>query len=724
MTASGPIARDSSGVSPGGLVWVAVVAYLIFIAFQLTGPLQQQGDISRFLRAPPPAPRDAVENMLLGLPIGALALFAQWLRGRAGESVGLVLALALTAAVAVPMELAQSYMIERTPSWWDAGMLVLGAGAGYALAWLAYAALGRRLDLSRLSTSQLLVLLVALAWPLRFWVPRRLELSPNEIEAALAPLGAGTALDPTAQLSQAAAWLAVAALLRLLIGSGWRPFLALAGLVALAWLGLLLSPGREVTWNALIAGAAAVALAGVLRRDAWLKLVFAALLLLAASFWTSTLPSSGRGLWRPLAELGSLGRLDAAIALGRYYGLLAAPLVLQPLAAERRLRWWIVAAIGLALIAVLAIGGWLTGHVLTTPLIAYALGVAIFVLSGLGWSGPDPARLPARPGAPPAGWRHETAKHRVQRALLRAALLGGVLVLGIWVMIQLPFVPYNVRELFIGRALFAGLLLMAAFLVFTSTAPALLANLLLRVPGVHILQPLLYPLMATLAWLLLRYAVSAESLHDILGSPVLGWPGDWELYLRFLALAAVPLLCVMLSVLLLDGIRGQGWGRGIGHAALAVMMAVPWAIAAKWLVVDLASTDNLIELVAWEHGGFALLGITLAFGLVALNGALLGISADEGGTRRWALLVIATPILAVTSWTLMSVSLAPGALTFLLGPERGAAFGTVELMLLWLVVHLGGALLFGAGRWVVGPLVAGPRRHVPAARRAAPEAAA
>ena len=66
--------------------------------------------------------------------------------------------------------------------------------------------------------------------------------------------------------------------------------------------------------------------------------------------------------------------------------------------------------------------------------------------------------------------------------------------------------------------LFAGLLLMAAFLAFISIAPALLANLLLRVPGLHILQPLLYPLMATLAWLLLRYAVSAESLHDILGS--------------------------------------------------------------------------------------------------------------------------------------------------------------------------------------------------------------
>lgn len=724
MTASGPTARESSGASPGGLVWLAIVLYLIFLAFQLTGPLQQQGDISRFLRAPPPAPRDAIENILLGFPVGALALIAQWLRGRASEAVGLVLALALTAVVAVPMELAQSYMPERTPSWWDAGMLVLGAGVAYVLAWLAYAALGRRLDLSRLSASQLLLLLIALAWPLRFWIPRRLELSPNEIEAALAPLGGGATLDPTAQISQVAAWLAVAALLRLLAGPGLKPLLGLVGLVVLAWVGLLLSPGRELTWNALIAGAAAVLLAAALRRDAWLKLAFAALLLLAASFWTLTLAPAGRGLWQPLAELDGLGRLDAAIALGRYYGLLAAPLVLQSLAAERRHRWPIVAAIGLVLVAVLAIGGWLTGHLLTTPLVAYALGVAIFILCGGGRPGPGVAQSPARREAPASPWRHETAMQCLQRALLRATLLGGVLVLGIWVVIQLPFVPYNVRELFSGRVLVVGLLLMAAFLIFISTAPALLANLLLRVPGLHILQPLLYPLMATPAWLLLRYAVSAESLHDILGSPILGWPGDWELYLRFLALAAVPLLCVMLSMLLLDGIRGHGWGRGIGHAVLAAMMAVPWAIASKWVVIDLASTDNLIELVAWEYGGFALLGIAFAVGLVALNGALIGVSIGESGMLRRVLLAVATVILAVLSWAVMSIALAPGALTFLLGPERGAAFGMIELMLLWMVVHLSGALLFGAGRWIAGPLVDGPRHHAPARRRPAPEAAA
>jgi hypothetical protein len=147
-------------------------------------------------------------------------------------------------------------------------------------------------------------------------------------------------------------------------------------------------------------------------------------------------------------------------------------------------------------------------------------------------------------------------------------------------------------------------------------------------------------------------------------------------------------------------------------------------VVAKWVVIDMASTDNLIELVAWQYGVLALVGITLAIGLATLNGALIGVSIDRGGAPRWALLAIVTPVMAVMSWAALSFALVPGALVFLLGPQRGTDLGGVALMLLCMAAHVAAAAVLAGGRWTVGPLVDDMRQPVRIRRHPAPEALA
>lgn len=755
MTAFGPGELEASRRVTRSLAWLAVIAYLAFVAFQLWAPLAGSaagsGVVARFLSAPVPGLRDALENLLLMLPAGVLVATARRMEGRPGAAGGLLGAALIGAAVAVPMELAQAYMPLRSPSWWDALMMIVGAGAGYLVAWPVCLALSRRQTARDLPLGSLVFLVLALLWPAWFWIPRRLELSADLLPAGWAPLSAGTAIDVEALVWQLAGWLAVALLLRS-TALVRRPLAVLAGLVVLAWIGLLLSPGRALSWDALVAGGAALAVALLLGRTAWLAAAFAlgAVLALAASAVTPAPPAG----WAPFAELHGLGRLDAAIALGGRFALVAAPLALTAAASTARARWTIAGLAALAVIGCALLAPRLAGGAGVTPVVLFALGIAILGLARAagrydgGQPGHPPASLTEKwerhlaaaaaprdvvdpAAAPEAAWRRVSPlapgpavamPRRLLASALRGAATLALLVGAVAVVTRLPFVPYNVRELFDGRMLLASLPLFALFIVAGSAAPPLLAGALLRWPGLHILQPVLYPLMALLVWLPLRYAVSAESLYDILGTPILGWPGDRELMLRFLALAAVPMLSVALWTLFLDGGRQLGWGRGLGHALLAAMMAVPWAIVAKLVVVDLASTDNLVELVDWQHGWIALAAVALAVALVALNGALLGVSFDAEGLSAWAPLLGVTAVLAVASWGLVSFALAPGALDFLLGRERGIEFGTLELLLLWSVLHVAVALVLALGRWMIGPLVGGLRggvirRPVPAPDR-------
>ena len=161
-----------------------------------------------------------------------------------------------------------------------------------------------------------------------------------------------------------------------------------------------------------------------------------------------------------------------------------------------------------------------------------------------------------------------------------------------WGAAHASFVPYNVRELLQEDSPWLSALLLALVCYWLAVWPVWLARR--QVSGLARLVQLPLGLVAygALAFLLLRVAVPIESLHDLAGSPVLGWPGQWELGLRWIALAAVP------GVLLYLAAQTVRRWRGRRLDALHFWAAVPLLGLAYWGVVTQAATDNLTELIA------------------------------------------------------------------------------------------------------------------------------
>ena len=170
-------------------------------------------------------------------------------------------------------------------------------------------------------------------------------------------------------------------------------------------------------------------------------------------------------------------------------------------------------------------------------------------------------------------------------------IVGGMSLL-FWGAAHAPFVPYNVRELLSPNAPWLSALLLALACYWLAIWPVWLARR--RVSGLTRLGQLPLGLLGygVVAFLLLHGAVSDESLHDLVGSPVLRWPGQWELGLRWVALAAVPGALLYLAAQTMRRWRGRRLG------ALHFWAVAPVLVLAYWGVVAQAATDNLTELIA------------------------------------------------------------------------------------------------------------------------------
>ena len=170
-------------------------------------------------------------------------------------------------------------------------------------------------------------------------------------------------------------------------------------------------------------------------------------------------------------------------------------------------------------------------------------------------------------------------------------MLGGMTLL-FWGATHVSFMPYNVRELLRQDEAWWSALLFALVCYWLSVWPVWLARR--QVSGLSRLGQLPVGLLVYggVAFLLLDAAVPDESLYDLAGSPVLHWPGQWELGLRWVALAAVPG-----TLLYLAAQTVRRW-RGRRLSALHFWAALPVLVLAYWGVIAQAATDNLVELVA------------------------------------------------------------------------------------------------------------------------------
>jgi glycopeptide antibiotics resistance protein len=170
-------------------------------------------------------------------------------------------------------------------------------------------------------------------------------------------------------------------------------------------------------------------------------------------------------------------------------------------------------------------------------------------------------------------------------------VLGGMSML-FWGAAYAPFMPYNVRELLRQDSAWLSALLLALSCYWLAVWPIWLARRQVSGMARLVQLPLGLLVYGGIAFLLLDAAVPDESLFDLAGSPVLHWPGQLELGLRWVALAVIPGALIYLAAQTV-----RRW-RGRRLVALHYWAALPVLGLAYWGVVMQADTDNLVELMA------------------------------------------------------------------------------------------------------------------------------
>ncbi len=263
-----------------------------------------------------------------------------------------------------------------------------------------------------------------------------------------------------------------------------------------------------------------------------------------------------------------------------------------------------------------------------------------------------------------------------------------------------PALPYNLRELLPIRHRWAHRAVLAVTMAMIGVLPAW-AGRWVAWRGIGAMVPLAAAGVGLGIWFPLRFAVTEESLWDIVGSPILGWGGGWEMLLRFLALQGLLMAPLIAAYAALDR-PGRGADDPDGCRGPSVLSLGVWTGAAMvlcWLVVvRWAATDNLTELLRARPAGWVgplLLTPWLAI-LSTSAAALAWTGAASNRPGRWwvapAVLVGVGPAFGLLWWGLEPAvdkyGLTFPALRFLLGPDRGSELSLGALALRYAAVHL------------------------------------
>ena len=258
-------------------------------------------------------------------------------------------------------------------------------------------------------------------------------------------------------------------------------------------------------------------------------------------------------------------------------------------------------------------------------------------------------------------------------------------------------VPYNIRELFSESWPVLTGIAFFFLLIWVFGVPVGMALWLRKGASA---RGFVYPFVVFgygfIVWLILRLAVPIESIENIVGSPILGWPREFETMVRVNALMLAP-------AIVFSGVAAIGVDR-FYESRMAGSALQRWFIPAlillclsHWIVVSQAATDNLIELMAdrgsWKSSllfafWFTLLAATassITIGLVRRNisvfwwGILLIVVSVPLG---YQLLVWATEPFIIKYEKLFS------AMQFLFSPDRDHYVAGSELFMRYGIFHL------------------------------------
>lgn len=644
--------RNVRAASLRGTLWLAALAYTLFVVYGSLVPLKFQAlpwdeAVARFAAIPflnlgIGSRADWVANLLLFVPLSFLWMGVAAHQGGSTRAV-LAALLIVPAAIglSVGIEFTQLFFPQRTVSQNDVFAEMLGGLLGVAT-WLLW---GRAfLDWLQAwrETHVRAALAERLAWVYLAGVvvynvlPLDLTLSAVELfhkwregRVVLVPFAGLPAVPADALYEIATDVLIWAPLALLWRQDGTRSALRVWGMT-LATAALLegmqlfvysrVSDVTDILTGAL--GAAIGSLAGgwlsrrESRRSTLPTLGGAGLPFALAGAWIGVVLFT---FWFPFdfrtdgafirARLGFIGRLPFEVY---YFGtefravteVLRKTLFFAPLGAllawgVARLPWrWRGLSFGLAMLglatlpAVVELGQVMLPEKIadtTDWLLAWLGGLAGYAVARRVLRAPRavaPKRQAAEPASPPP------ARPAGMSRAAHFAVSTGVLAAAIFIGTRLDFVPYNVRELLSpGHAGLAALLLAAAG-YWLAVFPVWLARRGVSGPARLGLLPLGLLVYGGVAFLLLAGAVPDESLFDLVGSPILDWPGQWETGLRWVALLLAPGALIYLAAQSVRCWRGKPLG------ALHFWAALPALALAYWTVVVEAATDNLVELIA------------------------------------------------------------------------------------------------------------------------------
>lgn len=268
---------------------------------------------------------------------------------------------------------------------------------------------------------------------------------------------------------------------------------------------------------------------------------------------------------------------------------------------------------------------------------------------------------------------------------------------------QLPGVPYNVRELFapgLGGVVSALMLSLVTYGMANASFWLLAARRrrwFLLFPGALVVH-------GVVTWVLLRLAVPLESLHDIVGFPVLDWPWEWETLGRYTVLHVAIMAQMLGATLLVRAIWEPATVSDFLYwALLCAFMAWPLHL----VVVSGAATDNLTELMAGDASFWASSALACAWFLSCLSASALS-GAGCAPQRRGVLLglaLLAAGGAALLFWTgteqvIVKYGRVFSAFQFLLSTDRAHYAQGDALWLRYSVAFMAVCVALAASQWV------------------------
>jgi hypothetical protein len=307
----------------------------------------------------------------------------------------------------------------------------------------------------------------------------------------------------------------------------------------------------------------------------------------------------------------------------------------------------------------------------------------------------------------------------------------GSIVVAVRLVLRVPGVPYNVRELFLDHASLSALVFFALAMVWIGAGAMLLAHILRGSRRVYLVMPVAIVVISLVSKMLLSRSVTYESIDDIIGSNNLFglvtrgnvWGPFWshacdtlgpatvdfvERRARYTGLYSIPLLGLALTLIVAARSSSATRLNALDRFLLLVC-AAGWFWLARTVVVTWAATDNLTELIA-RQPAFGVPGEWYLFALPVLIGISVSLLLRAAAKPRWLPVAIAAVIATIPiGWTLLNLGLEGhvekyGAVfsgtQFLLGPDRVHVLPARTLFARWAALQTAMVAVTFIGAWI------------------------